>query len=401
MRALRVGHIAAMLLVAIVFPPATGQTADAVKIGVLADMSGTYADIGGQGSVEAVKMAVEDFGGKVLGKPIEIVSADGQNKPDVAVNIARNWYDSGVDVITDIPTSGMALAVMQLSRDKKKIALVTSAGSSDITGKSCSPYAAHWTWDTYAMSHGTGETIVKRGGKEWFFITADYVFGQTLERDTAAVVIANGGRVHGAVRHPLGTMDFSSFLLQAQGSRANIIGLANGGTDTINAVKQAIEFGLPQGGAQLVALIAFISDIHSLGLKDGQGLLLTEAFYWDLDDATRAWSRRFFERTKRMPSMTQAGAYSGVLHYLKAVQAAGTRDADQVMAQMRAIPINDFMTHDGKLRIDGRVLRDMYLFQVKKPEESKSEWDLYRLVAKIPAEEAFRPLNEGGCPLVK
>ncbi len=401
MRALRVGHIAAMLLVATVFPPATGQTADAVKIGVLADMSGTYADIGGQGSVEAVKMAVEDFGGKVLGKPIEIVSADGQNKPDVAVNIARNWYDSGVDVITDIPTSGMALAVMQLSRDKKKIALVTSAGSSDITGKSCSPYAAHWTWDTYAMSHGTGETIVKRGGKEWFFITADYVFGQTLERDTAAVVIANGGRVHGAVRHPLGTMDFSSFLLQAQGSRANIIGLANGGTDTINAVKQAIEFGLPQGGAQLVALIAFISDIHSLGLKDGQGLLLTEAFYWDLDDATRAWSRRFLERTKRMPSMTQAGAYSGVLHYLKAVQAAGTRDADQVMAQMRAIPINDFMTHDGKLRIDGRVLRDMYLFQVKKPEESKSEWDLYRLVAKIPAEEAFRPLNEGGCPLVK
>ncbi len=389
-----------MLLVAIV-QPAIGQTADAIKIGVLADMSGTYADIGGQGSVEAVKMAVEDFGGKVLGKPIEIVSADGQNKPDVAVSIARGWYDSGVDVITDIPTSGMALAVMQLARDKKKIALVTSAGSSDITGKSCSPYAAHWTWDTYAMSHGTGEAIVKRGGKEWFFITADYVFGHTLERDTAEVVIGNGGRVHGAVRHPLGTMDFSSFLLQAQGSRANIIGLANGGTDTINAVKQAIEFGLPQDGVQLVALIAFISDIHSLGLKDGQGLMLTEAFYWDLDDATRAWSRRFFERTKRMPSMTQAGAYSGVLHYLKAVQAAGTRDADQVMAQMRAIPINDFMTHDGKLRIDGRVLRDMYLFQVKKPEESTSEWDLYKLVAKIPAEEAFRPLSEGGCPLVK
>lgn len=401
MRALSVGHIAALLLVAILAPRALGQTADAIKIGVLADMSGTYADIGGQGSVEAVKMAVEDFGGKALGKPIQIVSADGQNKPDVAVNIARSWYESGVDVITDIPTSGMALAVMQLSRDKKKIALVTSAGSSDITGKACSPYAAHWTWDTYVMSHGTGETIVKRGGKEWFFITADYVFGQTLERDTAAVVIANGGRVHGAVRHPLGTMDFSSFLLQAQGSRANIIGLANGGTDTINAVKQAIEFGLPQGGAQLVALIAFISDIHSLGLRDGQGLLLTEAFYWDLDDATRAWSRRFFERTKRMPSMTQAGAYSGVLHYLRAVQAAGTRDADQVMAQMRAMPINDFMTHDGKLRIDGRVLRDMYLFQVKKPEESKSEWDLYKLVAKIPAEQAFRPLSEGGCPLVK
>jgi branched-chain amino acid transport system substrate-binding protein len=380
---------------------ALSAESDPVKIGVLADMSGVYADIGGQGSVEAVKMAIEDFGGSVLGKPIEVVSADGQNKPDVAAGIARNWYDSGVDVITDIPASGMALAIMQLSKDKKKIAMVTSAGSSDITGKSCSPYTAHWTWDTYAMSHGTGETIVKRGGKDWFFITADYVFGQTLERDTAAVVTANGGKVLGSVKHPLNTSDFSSYLLQAQSSGAKIVGLANGGADTTNSVKQAIEFGLPKSGAQLVALIAFISDIHSLGLKDAQGLMLTEAFYWDLDAATRAWSQRFYERNKRMPSMTQAGAYSATMHYLKAVKAAGSKDADRVMAQMRATPINDFMTHNGTLRVDGRVLRDMYLFQVKKPEESKGEWDLYKLVATIPAAEAFRPLSDGGCPLVK
>ena len=380
---------------------AAAEDEGGVKIGVLADMSGVYADIGGQGSVIAVKMAIEDFGGSVLGKPVEVVSADGQNKPDVATNIARAWYDSGVDAITDIPASGMALAIMQLSKEKRKFALVTSAGSSDITGKSCSPYTAHWTWDTYAMSHGTGATIVKRGAKDWFFITADYVFGHTLERDTAAVVTANGGKVLGSVKHPLNTSDFSSYLLQAQTSGAKVIGLANGGNDTTNSVKQAIEFGLPKSGVQLVALIAFISDIHSLGLKDAQGLMLTEAFYWDLDDATRAWSKRFYERVKRMPSMTQAGAYSATLHYLKAVKAAGSKDADKVMEQMRATPINDFMTHDGKLRIDGRVLRDMYLFQVKKPEESKGEWDLYKLVEKIPAAEAFRPLNEGNCPLVK
>jgi branched-chain amino acid transport system substrate-binding protein len=372
-----------------------------VKIGVLADMSGVYADIGGQGSVEAVKMAIADFGGSVLGQPIEVVSADGQNKPDISANIARNWYDSGVDAIADLPSSGMALAVMQLSKDKKKIALVTSAGSSDITGKSCSPYAAHWTWDTYAMSAGTGATIVRRGGKDWFFITADYVFGQTLERDTAAIVKANGGKVLGSVKHPLNTPDFSSYLLQAQSSGAKIVGLANGGTDTTNAVKQAIEFGLPKSGIQLVAMIAFISDVHSLGLKDAQGLMLTEAFYWDMDDATRAWSKRFYDKMKRMPSMTQAGAYSGTLHYLKAVKAVGSKDADKVMAEMRATPINDFMTHNGTLRPDGRVTRDMYLFQVKTPEESKGEWDLYKLVETIPAAQAFRPMSEGGCPLVK
>ena len=394
-------QIICRLLVVGLSSAANAADLDPVKIGVLADMSGVYADIGGQGSVEAVKMAIEDFGGSVLGKPVEVVSADGQNKPDLASNIARNWYDSGVDVITDIPASGMALAIMQLSKDKKKIALVTSAGSSDITGISCSPYTAHWTWDTYAMSHGTGAIIVKRGGKDWFFITADYVFGQTLERDTAAVVTANGGKVLGSVRHPLSTADFSSYLLQAQSSGAKIIGLANGGADTINSVKQAIEFGLPKSGVQLVALIAFISDVHSLGLKDAQGLMLTEAFYWDLDEATRVWSRRFYEKTKRMPSMTQAGAYSAVMHYLKAVKAVGSKDADKVMAQMRATPINDFMTREGALRADGRVLRDMYLFQVKRPEELKGDWDLYKLVEKIPAVEAFRPLSEGGCPLIK
>ncbi len=372
-----------------------------VKIGVLADMSGAYADIGGEGAVEAVRLAVAAFGGRVLDPPIEIVSADGQNKPDVAAAIARQWYDSGVDVITDLPSSGIALAVMGIAAEKKRIALVTSAGSSDITGKSCSPYAAHWTWDTYAMAHGTGETIVKRGGKDWFFITADYVFGKTLERDTAEVVAVNGGRVLGSARHPLNNADFSSALAQARSSGANVLGLANGGTDMMNSVKQAFEYNVPQSGMQLVALIGFVSDIHSLGLRTAQGLMLTAAFYWNQNEATRAWSNRFFAKMKHMPSMTQAGAYSGITHYLKAVQAAGTTNADAVMARMRATPVNDFMTANGTLRIDGRVTRDMYLFQVKSPAESTGEWDLYKLVATIPAAEAFRPLDKGGCPLVK
>lgn len=380
--------------------PARGETGEPVKIGVLADMTGAYADIGGMGSVEAVRMAVEDFGGSVLGQKVEVVYADGQNKADVASGIARNWYDHGVDVITDIPSSGMALAVMGLATEKKKLALVTSAGSSDITGKHCSAYAAHWTWDTYAMSRGTGATIVKRGGRDWFFITADYVFGLTLERDTSAVVSSLGGKVLGAARHPLNSADLSSQLLQAQTSGAKIVGLADGGADMVTAVKQAIEFGLPASGIQMVALIAFISDIHTLGTKSAQGLMLTNAFYWDQDEASRAWSKRFFERVHRMPTMTQAGAYSATLHYLNAVKAAGTKDADAVMAKMRATPINDFMTHNGRLREDGRVLRDMYLYQVKTPAESTSEWDLYKLVATIPAEEAFRPLKDGGCPLV-
>lgn len=380
---------------------AEGTSDGPVKIGAMVDLTSTYADIGGMGAVEAVRMAVADFGGSVLGRPIEVVYADGQNKPDIAANLARQWYDSGVDVITDLPSSGIALSVMQVSREKRRLALVTSAGSSDITGKFCSPYTAHWTWDTYAMAHGTGSGVVQQGGKTWFFITADYVFGKTLESDTTAVVKANGGQVLGSAVHPLGSTDFSSYLLQAQASGAQVVGLANGGTDMINAIKQASEYHLPQSGQRIAALIAFITDVHSLGLQTAQGTLLTSAFYWDQDDATRAWSRRFYERVKRMPSMTQAGAYSAVMHYLKAVQAVDSKDPDKVMVQMRAAPINDFMTHDGRLRIDGQVMRDMYLFEVKAPGESRSEWDLYKLLKVIPAAEAFRRLTEGGCPLAQ
>ena len=376
-------------------------TGDPIKIGAIVDNSSTYADIGGLGSVEAVRMAVEDFGSTVLGRKIEVVYADGQNKPDVAAQIARQWYDTGVEMITDLPTSGQALAVMQVGREKKKVTLVTSAGSSEITGKQCSPYAAHWTWDTYAMAHGTGSSVVDGGGKSWFFITADYVFGKSLEADTASVVKAKGGTVLGDGLHPLGATDFSSILLQAQSSKAEVVGMANGGADLINAVKQANEYQLPQNGQKLVALIAFISDVKSLGLETAKGLLLTSAFYWNMDDQTRAWSKRFFDRMHREPSMTQAGAYSATMHYLQAVKASGTVDADKVMASMRATPINDMMTHDGHLRVDGRVTRDMYLFEVKSPAESHGEWDLYKQVRVIPAADAFRPLGDGGCALVQ
>ncbi len=392
--------LAATALAVLPILPLHAQDAP-LKIGVLVDLTSTYADIGGMGSVEAVRMAVADFGGTVLGRRVEVVFADGQNKPDIAAQVARQWYDSGVEMITDLPTSGQALAVMQVSREKKKIVLVTSAGSSEITGSQCSPYAAHWTWDTYAMAHGTGSGVVQAGGKSWFFITADYVFGKSLEADTAAVVKQYGGSVLGDALHPLNTQDFSSMLLQAQSSRAEVIGLANGGTDLINTIKQANEYRLPQSGQKLAALIAFISDVHGMGLPIAQGLLLTEAFYWDQDDATRAWSKRFYERMRREPSMTQAGAYSATMHYLKAVAAASTANPDAVMAQMRAMPIEDFMSHGATLRIDGQVMRDMYLFQVKTPAESAGEWDLYRPVGTIPAASAYRPLADGGCPLVR
>jgi branched-chain amino acid transport system substrate-binding protein len=381
---------------------AAAQTAAApVKIGVLTDMSSLYADIGGQGSVAAAQMAIDDFGGKVLGKPIELVSADHHNKPDIGAGIARRWYDEeGVDVITDVPTSSVALAVEDVSRDKHKLVLFTGAGSSDITGKNCSPYAAHWVYDTYALAHGTGSAIVKQGGTSWFFITADYAFGHALQRDTAAVVEANGGKVLGDVNVPLNTADFSSYLLQAQASKAKIIGLANAGGDTINSIKQAAEFGVVRGGQKLAGLLVFITDVNSLGLKTAQGLQLTSAFYWDQDDQTRAWSRRFFDKIQRMPTMTQAGVYSAVHHYLEAVKALGTKDPDKVMAKMRATPINDFMTKSGTLRIDGRVLRNLYLFEVKSPAESKAPWDYLKELRTIPADQAFRPLDKGGCPLV-
>ncbi|MET4699238.1 branched-chain amino acid transport system substrate-binding protein [Constrictibacter sp. MBR-5] len=376
---------------------------DVVRLGVLNDQSGLYADIGGQGSVTAARMAVEDFGGTVLGKPIEIIFADHQNKPDVGSNITRQWIDQdGVDVIVDVPTSSVALAVQAITKEKERIFLMSGPASSDLTGKACSPFGFQWTYDTYALANGTGGAMVKQGGDSWFFLTSDYAFGHALERDTSNAVKEAGGKVLGAVRHPLNNSDFSSFLLQAQGSGAKVIGLANAGGDTINSIKQASEFGITQSGQSLAGLLVFISDVHSLGLKTSQGLVITTAFYWDQNDETRAFSKRFAEKMGgRVPSMTQAGVYSEVAHYLKAVKAAGTDDAKKVADQMRSMPINDFMTKDGKIREDGRIIRDMYLVQVKKPEESKGPYDYYKILRTIPGEQAYRPLDKGDCPLVK
>jgi branched-chain amino acid transport system substrate-binding protein len=393
--------VAAGLLSASLIDPSSAQQTP-LKIGVLSDFSSVYSDIGGQGNVEATKMAIEDFGGQMFGKPIDMVAADVLNKPDVASTIARKWWETeGVDMIIDLPTSATALAVMELSKQYEKIMIVTDAASSDITGKSCSPYTAHWTYDTYSNAHTVGSAIVKNGGDSWFFLTADYVFGHSIERDTGDVVKAAGGKVLGSVKHPLNTADFSSFLLQAQASKAKIIGLANGGGDTINAIKQAGEFGIVAGGQNLAAIVMFISDVHSLGLKLAQGLIITEAYYWDLNDKTRAFGKRFQERIKRMPTMNQAATYSATLHYLKAVQAAGTKDTKTVMAKMRELPVKDAFTDNGILREDGRMVHSMFLFQVKKPEESKGPWDYYKLLAEVPADQAFRPLKDGGCPLVK
>jgi branched-chain amino acid transport system substrate-binding protein len=399
----RIKHAAsaAGLLAALAISPSSAQQTP-LKIGVLSDFSSVYSDIGGQGNVEATKMAIEDFGGQMFGKPIDMVAADVLNKPDIASTIARKWWETeGVDMIIDLPTSATALAVMELSKQYEKIMIVTDAASSDITGKSCSPYTAHWTYDTYSNAHTVGSAIVKNGGDSWFFLTADYVFGHSIERDTGDVVRAAGGKVLGSVKHPLNTADISSFLLQAQASKAKIIGLANGGGDTINAIKQAGEFGIVAGGQNLAAIVMFISDVHSLGLKLAQGLIITEAYYWDLNDKTRAFGKRFQERVKRMPTMNQAATYSATLHYLKAVQAAGTRDTKTVMAKMRELPVKDAFTDNGILREDGRMVHSMFLFQVKKPEESKGPWDYYKLLAEVPADQAFRPLKDGGCPLVK
>ncbi|HEY8555128.1 MAG TPA: ABC transporter substrate-binding protein [Burkholderiales bacterium] len=374
-----------------------------VKIGVMNDMSGLYADIGGPRSVEAARMAVEDFGAAKKGLKVEIVSADHQNKPDVGSSIARQWYDvEGVDMIIDVPTSSVALAINQVTREKGKAFINTGAATSDLTGKQCSPNTIHWVYDTWMLAHGTGSAIVKTGGDSWFFLTADYAFGHALERDTAEVVKAAGGKVLGAVRHPLSTQDFSSFLLQAQASKAKIIGLANAGGDTINSIKQAAEFGIVQGGQNLAGLLVFISDVHSLGLKTAQGLIFTETFYWDLNDQTRAWSQRFMERTGGgAPTMDHAGVYAGVLHYLKAVEALKSDDGTKVIAKMKEMPTDDPLFGKGRIREDGRKLHNAYLFEVKSPAESKGPWDYYKLRATIPAEQAFRPLKEGGCPLVK
>ena len=375
---------------------------DTVKIGVLNDMSGLYADLGGQGSVESARMAVADFGGNVSGKKIEIISADHQNKPDVGGAIARQWYDNdGVDVIVDVPTSSVALAVQDVARERKKAFLISGAASSDLTGKSCSPTSVHWTYDTVALGNGTGGAVVKSGGDTWFFITADYAFGHALERDTTAVVQANGGKVLGSVKVPLNTADFSSYLLQAQASKAKIVGLANAGGDTINSIKQAAEFGLVEGGQKLAGLLVFITDVHSLGLKTANGLQLTEAFYWDQNDETRAWSKKFSEKMKKEPTMVQAGIYGAVTHYLNAVKATGSDDGPTVVKKMKETPVNDFMTKNGKILDTGRLIRDMYLFEVKKPSESKGEWDLYKLISTIPGEEAFKRPGGNECPLTK
>jgi branched-chain amino acid transport system substrate-binding protein len=395
--------VAAGLVVAACGGAANAQISDdVVKIGVLTDMSSLYADATGKGSVAAVQMAVADYGGKVKGKPVEVISADHQNKPDVGVNIARNWYDNDkVDAIFDVPTSSVALPVSALTREKNRININSGGGSSDITGAACSPNTVHWTYDTYALSNVAGKAMVQRGEDTWFFVTADYAFGMALERDAANVVKESGGKVLGDVRHPLNSSDFSSFLLQAQASKSKVIALADAGGDTTNALKQAAEFGITQGGQKMIALLQEITDTHALGIKATQGLIVTDAFYWDMNDETRAFSKRFDEQVGHMPTMIQAGLYSATMHYLKAIDAIGTDEAPKVMAQMRATPVNDFFAKNGKIRIDGRMVHDMYLFEVKKPEESKGEWDLYKLLATVPGDEAFRPLDKGGCPLVK
>ena len=373
-----------------------------VKIGVLTDMSSIYADSTGKGSLLAAQMAVEDFGGSVLGKPIEVVGGDHQNKADIGANIARSWYDNdGIDVIADVPNSAVALAVQALTKDKNKIFLVSGGGTSDLTGKDCTPNGIHWAYDTYSQAHGTAQALVKQGEDSWFFVTADYAFGHALERDATAEVEHDGGKVLGSVHAPLATSDFSSFLLQAQSSKAKVIGLANAGGDTVTAVKQAAEFGIRDGGQLLAAMLISVDDVHALGLQAAQGLTLTEAFYWDLNDDTRAFAKRFQERYKLMPTSYQAGVYSAVSHYLKAVKALGTNETKAVLDKMKATPVNDFFAHDGYIRPDGRMVHDMYLMQVKSPAESKGEWDIYKVLKVLPGKEVFRPLEQGGCPLTK
>ena len=375
-----------------------------VKIGVMNDMSGLYADLSGQGSVIAAQMALEDFGGNVNGTKVEIVSADHQNKPDIGSNVVRQWFDvDGVDVVVDVPTSSVALAVNDIAKEKNKVFLVSGAAASDLTGPKCSPNTIHWTYDTWALANGTGKAVVQTGGDTWFFLTADYAFGHALERDTSAVVQANGGKVLGSVKHPLQNADFSSFLLQAQSSGAKVIGLANAGGDTTNSIKQAAEFGIVQGGQSLAGLLVFLTDVHALGLETAQGLILTEAFYWDANDETRKFAAEFAKRNRGIhPTMVHAGVYSSVLHYLKALKELGA-DADgaAVVAKMKDMPTDDRLFGKGQVRVDGRHIHPMYLFEVKKPDESKGPWDYYKLRATIPAEEAFRPLDQGGCPLAK
>jgi branched-chain amino acid transport system substrate-binding protein len=383
--------------------PAAAQLSDnVVKVGVATDMSSLYSDINGPGAVIAAQMAIDDFGGSVLGQKIELVSADIQNKADVAATLAGRWYDNEkVDVILGAGASSSSIATANVAADKKKIYLATDPASSDITGKLCNPYTVHWVYDTAALANGTGSAVVKSGGKTWYFLTADYAFGYALERDVSDVVKKAGGTVLGSVRAPINTSDFSSFLLQAQSSKAQIIGLANAGGDTINSIKQAAEFGIVKGGQKLAGLLVFVSDVHSLGLERAQGLRLTEAFYWDLNDQTRAFAKRFgAKNNNKMPTSVQAGFYSATLRYLQAVKEAGTDQSDAVMAKLKAAKWNDPVFGPSHIRADGRNMHDMYLFEVKSPSESKAAWDYYKLLATIPAEQAFRPLDQGNCPMV-
>jgi len=397
--------LTAAVALAFVAGAAQAQVSDGVvKIGVLNDMSSLYADIAGPGSVIAARMALEDFMKTSKSKlKVEIISADHQNKPDVGSSIARQWYDvDKVDMIADVPTSSVALAISQVTKDKGKAFVASGPATSDLTGKACSPNTVHWTYDTWMLANGTGSAIVKTGGKSWFFLTSDYAFGHALERDTEAVVLKNGGKVLGKVRHPLNAQDFSSFLLQAQASKAQVIGLANAGGDTINSIKQAAEFGIVKGGQSLAGMLVFISDIHGLGLNTAQGLIFTETFYWDLNDQTRAWTKRFVAQSNgKYPTMVQAGVYSGVLHYLKAVEAGKTDDGTKVVAQMKKMPTDDPLFGKGSIRADGRKMHNAYLVEVKKPNESKGPYDYYKVRATIPADQAFRPEKDGGCSLVK
>jgi branched-chain amino acid transport system substrate-binding protein len=386
--------------------PGTGNAeyrGGTIKIGVLNDQSGLYADIAGTASVWMARKAVEDFGAAAKGMKVEIIGGDHQNKPDIGLSIARQWFDvDKVDVIADVPTSSVALAVNELTRDKNKVFLAVGPATSDLTGKACSPNTVHWIYDTWALANGTGTAIVKRGGDTWFFLTADYAFGYALERDTEAVVVKSGGKVLGKVRHPFPGTDFSSFLLQAKASKAKIIGLANAGGDTINSIKQASEFGIVEGGQKLAGLLIFVNDIHALGLKTAQGLIFTDPWYWDQNDTNRAFAREYITALGRMPGYTVVGVYSAVIHYLRAVEALGSHaDGKAVIAKMKELPTEDRLMGKGYVRIDGRKIHPMYLFEVKKPEESKASWDYYKQLATIPAEEAWRPLDQSECALVK
>jgi len=393
------GLLAAVTVVALAL--AQGATAQ-VKIGILNDQSGLYADYGGKYSVEAARMAIEDFGNELLGQKIELVTADHQNKPDLGAAIARRWYDSeGVDMIAELTTSSVALAVQELSKEKKKIDIVVGAATSRITGDACTPYGFHWAHDTRALAVGTGGALVEAGGDSWFFLTADYAFGYALEKDTSDIVTAKGGKVLGSVRVPLNSSDFSSFLLQAQSSKAKIVGLANAGLDTTNSIKQAAEFGIVRGGQKLAALLMVLSDVHGLGLEAAQGLVLTEGFYWDQNDRARAFGERFLKRTGVMPNTIHAGTYSATLSYLKAVKAAGTKDPDAVAKKLKELPVDDDFAQGGKVLENGRMVHDMYLFEVKKPSESKRPFDYYKLLAKVPGDKAFFTVKESGCLATK